>query len=118
MQIKPATAADAHVGIHDIGSVENNVHAAVKYLAFLRDRYFSNENILPRDRVRLSIAAYNAGPANIRRAMKKAGEMGLDPTKWFRDVELAVLRTVGQETVRYVSNINKYYVIYSNAFER
>ena len=38
--------------------------------------------------------------------------MGLDPNRWFRNVELATLKIVGQETVRYVSNINKYYVIY------
>ena len=31
---------------------------------------------------------------------------------------MAVLRLVGQETVKYVSNINKYYVIYKNALER
>lgn len=117
MQIKPSTAADPNVGIDNIDSVDANVHAAAKYLAFIRDRYFSDKDILPRDRVRFSIAAYNAGPAKIRRAIQKAREMNLDPEKWFRNVELAVLRTVGQETVRYVSNINKYYVIYSNAFE-
>ena len=33
-------------------------------------------------------------------------------------MELAALELVGQETVRYVSNINKYYVIYRNALER
>ena len=38
--------------------------------------------------------------------------MGLDPNRWFRNVELAALKSIGQETVRYVSNINKYYVIY------
>jgi len=38
--------------------------------------------------------------------------MGLDPNRWFRNVELGVLKVIGQETVRYVSNINKYYVIY------
>ena len=38
--------------------------------------------------------------------------MGLDPNRWFRNVELATLKIVGQETVRYVSSINKYYVIY------
>jgi hypothetical protein len=27
-------------------------------------------------------------------------------------VEVATLRTVGQETVQYVSNINKYYVLF------
>ncbi len=116
MQIKPSTASDPNVGIDNIGSVENNIHAAVKYLAFIRDRYFNDTDIRPRDKVRLSLAAYNAGPARIHRAMQKTREMDLDPDKWFRNVELGVLRTVGQETVRYVSNINKYYVIYSNAF--
>lgn len=116
MQIKPSTASDLKVGIHDVGDVENNVHAGVKYLAFIRDRYFNDEDIRPRDKVRLSLAAYNAGPAKIRRAMQKTREMDLDPNEWFRNVELAVLRMVGQETVRYVSNINKYYVIYKNAF--
>jgi hypothetical protein len=31
---------------------------------------------------------------------------------------MAMLKIVGQETVRYVSNVNKYYVIYRNAFDR
>lgn len=115
MQVKPSTAADSNVGIADITSPGNNIHAAVKYLDFLRSRYFSDDAIQPRDRVRLSLAAYNAGPAKIRTARNRARRMNLDPNRWFRNVEMAVLRSVGQETVRYVSNINKYYVIYTNA---
>jgi hypothetical protein len=42
--------------------------------------------------------------------------MGLDPNRWFRNVELAVLKTIGRETVRYVSNINKYYILYTTVF--
>ena len=118
MQIKPSTASDPKVGIENVYKLENNVHAAVKYLDFIRSRYFSDEEIRPRDGVRLSLAAYNAGPAKIRTARKKAKKMKLDPNRWFRNVELAVLRTVGQETVQYVSNINKYYVIYKNTLER
>ena len=118
MQILPSTAADPNVGIPRIDRLENNIHAAVKYLDFIRDRYFSEPNISPRNRVRFALAAYNAGPAKIRRARNKAKAMNLDPDRWFRNVELAVLRLVGQETVRYVSNINKYYVIYKNALER
>ncbi|MFP4168431.1 MAG: transglycosylase SLT domain-containing protein [Desulfonatronovibrionaceae bacterium] len=114
MQIKPLTARDPNVGIEDINKVENNIHAGVKYLDFLRKRYFSAEDIRPRDRVRLALAAYNAGPARIRQVRALAGEMGLDPNKWFRNVELAALQDIGQETVRYVSNINKYYVLYQS----
>lgn len=117
MQIRPSTASDPNVDIDEIDCIDNNIHAAVKYLAFIRNRYFSDGDILPRDQVRLSLAAYNAGPAKILKARKKAVEMNLDPNRWFRNVELAVLRLVGQETVRYVSNINKYYVIYNHALE-
>ncbi len=114
LQIKPATAADPIVGIKDINNLENNVHAAVKYLAFIRERYFSEEGIRHRDQVRFSLAAYNAGPAKINRARRKAKAMNLDPNVWFRNVEVAALKYIGQEPVKYVSNINKYYVIYEN----
>ena len=86
--------------------------AGVKYLAFLKNKYFNDVRIRPRDQVRLALAAYNAGPGKIQRVRAKTKQMGLDPNRWFRNVELATLKMVGQETVRYVSNINKYYVIY------
>ena len=117
MQIRPTTAADPNVNIPDVQKLENNIHAGVKYLAFLRDRYFKDSNIRPRDRVRFSLAAYNAGPAKVRAARQETEKMGLDPNKWFRNVEMAMLKGVGQETVVYVSNINKYYVIYKNAIK-
>jgi membrane-bound lytic murein transglycosylase MltF len=47
----------------------------------------------------------------MRRARAQAREMGLNPNIWFRNVEVAALRIIGQETVQYVSNINKYYVL-------
>jgi membrane-bound lytic murein transglycosylase MltF len=112
MQILPSTAKSKPIGIKNISSAENNIHAGVKYLSYLRDNYFNDEAIRPRDRIRLAIAAYNAGPAKIRKARATAQKMGLNPNEWFRNVELAVLKTVGQETVRYVSNINKYYIVY------
>ncbi len=43
--------------------------------------------------------------------------MDVDPNKWFRNAELAALKYIGQETVRYVSNINKYYLIFRFTFE-
>ncbi len=117
MQIKPSTAADPNVGIDDISSVDANIHAATKYMAFLRDRYFSDESISERNRVRLTLAAYNAGPAAIGRVRTAAKEMGLDENKWFRNVEIAVLKNISREPVRYVSNINMYYIQLRNAFK-
>jgi membrane-bound lytic murein transglycosylase MltF len=112
MQVMPRTARDKNVGINNIRAIEGNVHAGVKYLDFLRDRYFSSKKIKPRDRVRFAMASYNAGPGNITRAQALAEKMGLNPNRWFRNVELATLRIVGREPVRYVSNINKYYLMY------
>jgi hypothetical protein len=42
---------------------------------------------------------------------------GLDPNRWFFNVEKVVAERVGSEPVRYVANINKYYVAYRLAFE-
>ena len=118
MQVLPTTGKDKQINIDNVYSLENNIHAGVKYLAFLRDRYFSTPEIRPRDRARFAMAAYNAGPVKVRRARSLAKKMGLDPNRWFRNVEMAILKIVGQETVRYVSNINKYYVVYRLAHEQ
>ena len=112
MQVLPTTAADPNVGIPDIEEAEPNVHAGVKYLRFLRDRYFDSEDITPLDRVLLSFAAYNAGPRNIARAREKAAQMGLDPNQWFGQLEVAAGKTISREPVLYVRNIYKYYVAY------
>ncbi len=117
MQIKPATASDRKVGIKDIHLLENNIHAGIKYLAFLRDHYFSDAELLEKDRVRFALAAYNAGPARIRKIRRLARKMNVDPNRWFRNTELAALKHIGQETVRYVSNINKYYLVFRFTFE-
>jgi membrane-bound lytic murein transglycosylase MltF len=112
LQVKPSTAKDRHIRIKDVHKIDNNVHAGVKYLAFLRDRYFNSPSIEPGSRVHFSLAAYNAGPAKVRKMRDKAKEMGLDPNVWFRNVERAAQQMVGSETTRYVANIYKYYLAY------
>jgi membrane-bound lytic murein transglycosylase MltF len=115
MQLLPSTARDPRVGIPDISDVENNVHAGVKYMAVLRDSYFSGDEISEEDRFAFTWAAYNAGPAKVRRMRARAAEMDLDRNRWFQNVELAALAMVGRETVRYVANVYKYYVAYGLA---
>ncbi len=117
MQVLPSTAADKSVNIKDIQLMENNIHAGVKYLDFLRDRYFNEPEIDPAARVYFAWAAYNAGPARINRLRKKAAKSGLDPNKWFYNVEKIAAKEIGRETVDYVSNINKYFIAYTLFYE-
>ncbi len=113
MQVMPATAGDANVAIDNIRDPEQNVHAGTKYLALLRDVYFPAREFEPEERIRFILAAYNAGPNMIARCRRLARRMGRDPSKWFGHTELATRRLVGNETVRYVSNVVKYYLAYS-----
>ncbi|AIW17914.1 lytic transglycosylase F [Vibrio coralliilyticus] len=112
MQVLPSTARDPNVAIPDIYQVDNNIHAGVKYMRFLKDRYFSDDDITPDNQVYFSLAAYNAGPANIRKMRSLAKQHGYDPNRWFRHVEIMARRNIGREPVHYVSNINRYFVIY------
>lgn len=112
MQMRPSTASDPIVGIDDISTPDANIHAAVKYLAVLRDRYYSDPGIDEADRLAFIWSAYNAGPVKVRAMRKRAAQMGLDPNRWFFNVEHAAQAVAGPETVRYVANVYKYYLAY------
>jgi len=118
MQLLPSTAADPNVGIPDISEEEPNIHAGIRYLNFIRTRYFNDPEIDPLNQTLFALASYNAGPARIASLRKKAAEKGYDPNRWFDNVEVVVAREVGSETVKYVSNILKYYVAYSLSLRR
>jgi membrane-bound lytic murein transglycosylase MltF len=118
MQVKPSTAAAPPISIPDIMTAENNIHAGVKLLNSIAETYFNDPKIDARNRLLLTFAAYNAGPNRIAKLRKKAAAQGLDPNKWFENVELLVARDVGPVTVQYVSNIYKYYVAYKLVVEQ
>ena len=65
-----------------------------------------------------SIASYNAGPAKIAKLRTKAPSMGLNPNKWFKNVEIVAAKHIGRETVQYVSNIYKYFIAYRLILEK
>ncbi|KGE03286.1 MltF family protein [Pseudohaliea rubra] len=112
MQVLPTTAADPNVDIPDISSEESNIHAGIKYMDFLRSRYFDDPAISDLDKLLLSLAAYNAGPARVRSLRRTAGAEGYDPNVWFDNVEVIAAREIGRETVQYVTNIYRYYLTY------
>jgi membrane-bound lytic murein transglycosylase MltF len=118
MQVKPRTAAAAPISIPDITTADNNIHAGVKVLKDISDNYFNDPKIDPMNRLLFTFAGYNAGPNRIAALRKKAPAAGLDPNKWFGNVELLVAQSVGPVTVQYVSNIYKYYVAYKLVVEQ
>ncbi len=116
MQLRPSLGKDPRIAIKNLQQTENNIHAGAKYLALLRDQYYSSPKITPTDQLRFALAAYNAGPARMARIRRLASRMKLDPNRWFKNVEVAALKVVGRETVRYVRDINIIYVAYKLAF--
>jgi membrane-bound lytic murein transglycosylase MltF len=111
MQIMPATGKSLKVG--DITVTENNIHAGTKYMHELMSRYFSDAKFSDQNRTLFAFASYNAGPGNIARMRKEAAGRGLDPDKWFNNVEIVTAEKIGLETTTYVRNIFKYYASYS-----
>ena len=112
MQLLPSTAADANVAIKDISTAESNIHAGVKYMDFIRKRYFSDPEVDTFNQTMFTFAAYNAGPARIQKLRNKAEQQGYNRNIWFDNVEVIAAKEIGSETVQYVSNILKYYVAY------
>src|SRR5208337_4781977 len=118
MQVIPKYAAASPISISNVGTADGNIHAGVKMLRNIDDKYFNDPKIDPVNKTLFVFASYNAGPNRIARLRKEAGDMGLDPNVWFGNVELVAAKDIGQETVTYVANIYKYYVAYKLAVEQ
>jgi membrane-bound lytic murein transglycosylase MltF len=115
MQIMPDTGKELRVG--DIHQLEPNIHGGAKYMNQLMTRYFPDAHFSEQDRTLFAFASYNAGPGAISRLRRETEKRGLDPDKWFDNVEVVVARRIGLETTTYVRNIYKYYVAYKLALD-
>jgi membrane-bound lytic murein transglycosylase MltF len=105
MQIMPATGAELKVG--DIHVTAPNIHAGAKYMDALMTKYFPYAKFSEGNRPLFAFASYNAGPGNISKMRKEAAKRGLDPDKWFENVEVVTAEKIGIETTTYVRNIYK-----------
>ena len=83
MQLLPSTAADPNVNIRNIDVMEHNIHAGVKYLRFLYDRYFKNASMDTLDKMLFTFASYNAGPGRVIRLRREAEQSGFNPNVCF-----------------------------------
>ena len=118
MQVIPKYAAASPISIANVGTSDGNIHAGIKMLRNIDDKYFNDPKIDPVNKTLFVFASYNAGPNRIARLRKEAADMGLDPNVWFGNVEMVAAKDIGRETVTYVSNIYKYYIAYKLAVEQ
>ncbi len=86
MQLTASTGKSMKVG--DVTKLEPNIHAGVKYMRLLVDRYFSLEPMDRLNRGLFAFAAYNGGPTRNPASPKRGG------TKW------GSIRTRGSTTWR------------------
>ena len=112
LQITPSAAR--RVGVSNIQNVDNNVLAAVRYLALIRRKFFSSPKLNERARMAFMLAAYNMGPERVQGMRAEARRRGLNPNQWFFQVERIAMEQVGMGAVSYVNSVNKYYL----AFDR
>jgi membrane-bound lytic murein transglycosylase MltF len=110
MQLMPETGKALRVG--DIHLLEPNIHAGTKYMDELISRSFPDADFDEVNRTLFALASYNAGPGAIARMREGAERSGLDPNRWFGNVEIVTARKIGSETTTYVRNVYKYYAAY------
>ena len=122
MQVMPRTAKE--LKLSNLEDPETGIHAGIKYLKWVRERFESELDV--KDRMWFTLAAYNAGQGHIKDARRLAREKGLNPNRWFNHVEKALLLLSkreyakkarhgyvrGQEPVDYVRNIKERYEAY------
>ena len=79
MQIKPSTA-DSY-NISDLLDPQKNISAGTKHLKRL-DRMFGHYGLSREERMKVVLAAYNAGEGRISECIHYAGVLGYDSTSW------------------------------------
>jgi membrane-bound lytic murein transglycosylase MltF len=117
MQVMPQDAAANPINVPNVWTAEGNIHAGIKILRTIEDKYLNDPKLDPLNKTLLAFASYNAGPNQIAWLREQAPKQGLDPNQWFGNMELMVARNIGQVTPTYVGNVYKYYIAYKLALQ-
>ncbi len=127
MQIMPGTARD--LGLKNAYDPEQNIEAGLRYMAQLTKRW---NKTLPIDEATwFALASYNAGYGHVLDAQVLARRKGLNPNKWFGNVEETIRLLAdpkyyrqarygycrGSEPAHYVEIIKRQYDGYRLVFE-
>ena len=125
LQVMPRTGEDMGYP-PPLFDPEKNVKAGTKYMEWVRNRF---KDPLPvTEQLWFTLASYNAGLGHLLDAQRLAEQLGLDPNKWFDNVEVAMLKLSepryfekarygyvrGSEPVAYVRKIRQLYQAYTN----
>ena len=86
MQVMPSTGQD--LGFTNLHDPQESIHAGVKYMRQLINRF--DHNLPMEERIRFALASYNAGYGHVLDARRLAREMGWDSNRWFGNVEKAM----------------------------
>ncbi len=121
MQVMPATAE--HYGIHDLLNPEKNLKAGTKHLRRLQNM-FADTDMDQLEKIKFTLAAYNAGEGRIADCRRFAESMEADSRSWDEIVKIIPLmredsileeesvklgKFQGYETIAYVDNIMNLY---------
>ncbi len=87
LQVLPTTAEQ--LGLERLEDPEANIAAGIRYLSWLRERF--DEELPYWERMWFALAAYNVGHGHVVDARRLAARLGLDPDRWFGNVERAML---------------------------
>lgn len=123
MQVLPRTARE--FGFDDLENPETAIHAGVRYLDWVRERF--PKSLPTGERAWFALASYNAGHGHVRDARRLARELGLNADRWFGNVEEAMLKLSepeyarrarhgyvrGTEPVKYVRSIRQRFQAYT-----
>jgi membrane-bound lytic murein transglycosylase F len=98
MQVMPETVHDLGFDPAQIEDPEVAIHAGVRYLAWVRERF--DEELPVRDRMWFTLAGYNAGYGHVEDARRLAASKRLNPNRWFDNVERAMALLERPEVAR------------------
>ncbi len=129
MQLMPSVAKTYKINFSKLGAPDLNIATGTKYFRWIYN-HFDKPEFSKEDKIKFSLAAYNAGIGHIYDARALAQKYKMDPNVWSDNVEAMLLNKAsrkyytdpvvkhghcrGFETQVYVRNIMQYYEHYQN----
>ena len=129
MQLMPSVAKTYKINFSKLSSPDLNIATGTKYLRWIYN-HFDKPEFSEEDKIKFSLASYNAGIGHIHDARALATKYKLNPNVWTDNVEVMLLNKStrkyytdplvkhghcrGYETQVYVRNIMQYYEHYLN----